>query len=217
MEIGLLSKIRGNAPCLCLSLYVDGATHFIKPNKAEVQSLVRLLSLFGETSGLMTNFQKSTTIPIQCGGMDLNDVRENLPAMRVAFLVRYLGLPISASRLQKSDFQFLAGKITSKLSNWNGKNMTVASRLTLVKSVITSQAIYLLFALCAPKDILHFIYSKRKQFLSVGLERLIGGKCKVNWLRLVRPNVCGGLGVLHLRKFARALRLLAIVRLNFER
>lgn len=85
--------------------------------------------------------------------------------------------------------------------------MTKAGRLTLVKSVIISQAVYLLSPLRASKDILQFIDTKRKQFLWPDSERLTGGKCKVNWLHSARPKVCSGLGVLHLSKFARALRL----------
>ena len=83
----------------------------------------------------------------------------------------------------------------------------MASRLTLVKSVITSQAIYLLSALRAPKEILNLIVSRRKKFLWAGCAQITGGKCKVNWLRSARPKECGGLGILHLTKFARALRM----------
>lgn len=59
-ERGLLSKIRGRSPCLRLSLYADDAALFIAPKKEEVDTILKLLGLFGEASGLLTNFHKST-------------------------------------------------------------------------------------------------------------------------------------------------------------
>jgi hypothetical protein len=75
----------------------------------------------------------------------------------------------------------------------------------LVKAVLTSQAVYFRTSLHAPKERLKDIDRQRKKFLWAGAEVLTGGKCKVNW---PRPNTpAGGLGILHLGKIARALRL----------
>jgi hypothetical protein len=52
------------------------------------------------------------------------------------------------------------------------RNFSVAGRLTLVKTMITSQAIYMLSALNAPKEILNLLDSKRRQFLWAGSDRL---------------------------------------------
>jgi hypothetical protein len=48
----------------------------------------------------------------------------------------------------------------------------MASRLTLVKSVITSQTIYLLSALRAPKEVLNLIDSRRKISFGLGVRKL---------------------------------------------
>ena len=45
----------------------------------------------------------------------------------------------------------------------------------------------------------------------VGSETITSGKCKVNWLRLARPITSGGLGILHLGKFARAFEIVMVV------
>jgi hypothetical protein len=97
--------------------------------------------------------------------------------------------------------------MSTKLSLCNGENLSVAGRLTLVNAVLILQVIYPLLALKPPKEVMDLIDSKRKQFLWAGLERLTGGKCKVSWIRATRPKKHGGLGILHLINFSRALRL----------
>jgi len=67
--------------------------------------------------------------------------------------------------------------------------------------------VYCLTSLRAPKATLKEIDNLRKSFLWAGSVKLTGRKCKVNWPRSTRPTESGGLGILHLGKFARALRL----------
>jgi len=130
-----------------------------------------------------------------------------LPAKQSHFPVKYLGLPLTTARLRRIDFQPLVDKTVAKLNGWNRRNLSHARRLTLVQSVLTPPVIYFLLALKPPKATLEEFDNKRRQLLWAGTKRLTGGKCKVNWIRTARSKKNGGLGVLHLKKFARALRL----------
>ena len=82
------------------------------------------------------------------------------------------------TRLQRIDFQPLVDKAVSKLTVWNGKNINHAGRSTLVKAVLTSQAMYCLTSLRAPKATLKEIDNLRKSFLWAGSEKLTGGNAK---------------------------------------
>ena len=86
-------------------MFADDAVIFVTPTKGEVSMLARILELFGETTGLKTNFHKSTVVPIQCNNINLSDVLSGLPASRTSFPLKYLGLPLSMNRLKRVDFQ----------------------------------------------------------------------------------------------------------------
>ena len=156
---------------------------------------------------MVTNVEKCTVATIHCAGVDLERVLAPFPAKWVAFPFKYLGLPLTIHRLRRVDFQSLIDKVAGRLSSWQGRLLSIAGRNTLVKAVLSSQPTYFLTALRASDEVFEEIDSRRKRFLCAGLERILGGKCKVNSRRCNRLTKQGGLGILDLRKFARALRI----------
>jgi len=127
-------------------------------------------------------------VPIRCEGIDLDYVLGGLPIIKTNFPIKYLGLPLTTGRLKRVHFQPIIDKAIGKLTAWNARNIAPAGRLTLVKAVLTSQSVYLLTALDAPKAILEEIDVIRKRFFWAGAAAITGGKCKVNWVRSARPT-----------------------------
>ncbi|WVZ67809.1 LOW QUALITY PROTEIN: hypothetical protein U9M48_016839 [Paspalum notatum var. saurae] len=144
---------------------------------------------------------KSTVVPIRCEGLDLEEILASFGATRTTFPVKP---PFVKQVSKRVDFQPPVDKVAKKLTARNGRHINPAGRLTLVKSVLTSRAVYFISSLRVPKSTLKEIDTKRKRFLRAGSEAF-GAKCKVNWPRSTVD--LGGLGVLHLGKFARGLRL----------
>lgn len=79
--------------------------------------------------------------------------------------------------------------------------------MVLVKVVITAIAIYHLTPLDIPMEVLKKTDSIRCAYLWASIDKVSGGKCEVNRDLVCKPKDKGGLGVLNVDKFAKALRL----------
>lgn len=77
----------------------------------------------------------------------------------------------------------------------------------LVISVLTAIAIYYMTALNLSVEVLNKIDALRRAYLWAGCDKVTGDKCKINWDKVCRSKLQGGLGILNLKKFATALRI----------
>ena len=88
--------------------------------------------------------------------------------------MRYLGLPLSTSRLKIAHFQPLIDKVAGKLVLWVGKHATMAGRSMLVKAVLTSVVVYFIFVLHIPVGVLQQVDGLRSAFLWTSCDKVTG-------------------------------------------
>ena len=124
-----------------------------------------------------------------------------------SFPCTYLGLPLNFRPLRKIDVQPLIDKVEKKLSVWKGRLLNKAGRLRLVNTVLSSLPTYFLTVFRLQKWAIKGIDKLRRSFLWKGANEANGGHCLVNWCKTRRPKKFGGLGILDLDLFSRALRL----------
>jgi len=151
--------------------------------------------------------QKSTMAPIRCVGLDMEQILQDFPRPRVAFPMQYLGLPLTLGRLRMVHLQYIQDRAKWRVAGWQGRLLNVAGRRELVCSVLSSLPVYLLTVVKVPKNFLKELDTLRRRFLWAGDKELTGGKCKVAWNKVCTPTGNGGLGIIELERFSRALWL----------
>lgn len=72
-----------------------------------------------------------------------------------AFPIKYLGVPMSPSRLHIADRMNLIEKSNKKLEVWKGGLMSIAGRKTLIYSSHSNSPIYQMSIYLLPKTIVH--------------------------------------------------------------
>lgn len=113
-----------------------------KAEEGSLQCIKKQLEAFAETTGLEANPSKSQ---IFFGGVEItkqNKLVELLQMEIGMFPVRYLGVPLVASRLGVKHYKSLIERITGRITSWNAKNLSYAGRLQSIRSVLLSIHVY---------------------------------------------------------------------------
>jgi hypothetical protein len=206
-EQGLLSTLRDRMAKIRLPLYANDAAVFLNPVRQEVDLIMEIMQRFGDATGRRINVAKSTAAPIRCSGINLDEILQNFTSDRVSFPTTYLGMPITLWRLKLVHLQPVLDRAAAKMVGWQGQIFNLGSRRELIRTVLDSMPTYVMTALKPPKKFYKELDKLRKRFLWARNQQLHGGKCKVSWTRVCRPLRRGGLGILDLECFGRALRL----------
>ncbi|KAL0439818.1 UNVERIFIED_CONTAM: hypothetical protein Slati_2464800 [Sesamum latifolium] len=119
-------------------------------------------------SGLHVNPSKSTIILSKAVQRDRQGILD-LMGFQEGFLpIKYLGVPLIASRLTVADCQPLIDRITSRLAGWNHLTLSLAGHTQLLKSVLSSLHMYWASVFILSKAVIKVIEGKIRAFLWKG-------------------------------------------------
>jgi mannosylglycoprotein endo-beta-mannosidase len=137
--------------------YADDSLIFLPNDFPSLLHAKRILRWFEIISGLKVNFYKSSLIGINLDNNYTSSLANSVFYRSDTFLVRYLGLPLGANPSRLSTWKPLLSTIRAKLSTWKGNFLSIAGRLCLIKSVLSSLPLFYMSVFAMPKDIIKVI------------------------------------------------------------
>jgi len=150
--------------------------------RGEPQDAIHLkeaLKMFSDATGLSINYHKSTMVPLNMNPAALQLYVQQLECRVESFPKNYLGLPLSASKLPVAAFNPYIAKTDAFLSSWQASLLNKMGRLVMIKSVLDSQLVYTMSALCVPRTTIIEIDKRRRAFLWAGEANTSSAKCLV--------------------------------------
>ena len=143
--------------------YADDTIVCLKDNMDNARN-VKLLYIYEMMSGLKINFIKSEVLLIN-GDDEKRLLYADLFNCQMGnFPIRYLGVPVSPSRLHVRDWTPLLEKNEKNLAMWKGSSLSIAGRTTLINSSLSSSFIYHMSIYLLPKTIVESLDKQIRTF-----------------------------------------------------
>jgi hypothetical protein len=101
-QLFLFQWLRANAIPYRTSLYVDDLIMFVSSTPADMHLTMEIFSLFKGASGLGCNMGKCQIVSIRCTEDQVAQAIAVFPCQTVRFPIKYMGMPLSVSKLPKS-------------------------------------------------------------------------------------------------------------------
>ena len=148
--------------------YADDPIICLKENFENARNMKILLDIYEIMTGLKIDFSKNEVILVN-GDHNMNLQYVELFNCQIGtFPLKYLGVPVSPSRLHVKDWALLEEKNDKKLATWKGKSLSIAGRTTLINSNLFNSFIYHMSMYLLPKTTTDRLDKQRRIFFWQG-------------------------------------------------
>ncbi|XP_035843169.1 uncharacterized protein LOC110887759 [Helianthus annuus] len=152
VEKGLFKEISlpNSGPCVSHLFFEDDAIIMGEWSTENVKVVIRILRCFYICSGLRMNIRKSNIYGIGVDRSEVESVAESIGCKPDGFPFKYLGITVGANMNRICNWRPVFDVFESRLSLWKASGLSIAGRVTLIKSVLESLPNYYFSLFKAP-------------------------------------------------------------------
>lgn len=198
-------RVSRNGPRISHVFFADDLILFAEANVENAQLMRRCVDSFCEISGQRVSYEKSCVyVSSNIGRMVANQLADMCGSPLTSDLGKYLGVPLIHKRITRNTYNYLLDKVSTRLASWKARTLSLAGRLTLIKSVTSSIPIYVMQTTKLPASICDELDQFNRNFLWGHTE---DNKTVhlVKWSTVTKPKAYGGLGIRDTRMMNQAL------------
>nr|GEV01414.1 RNA-directed DNA polymerase, eukaryota, reverse transcriptase zinc-binding domain protein [Tanacetum cinerariifolium] len=205
LNAGLYKGIRlDDSLSLSHLFYTDDVVFVGKWDKLFFSTIFKVLKWFFLASGLKINIHKSKLMGI---GIPQDVVASTASSIGCATLTphfNYLGVKVGGNMSRLISWDEVIAKISSRLSKWKLKTLSVCGRYTLIKLILGSLPLNYFSIFKVPKGILNKMESFHRNFFN-GVDIGERKMSLIGWKHILASKKNGGLGISSLFALNRAL------------
>nr|GEY52614.1 RNA-directed DNA polymerase, eukaryota, reverse transcriptase zinc-binding domain protein [Tanacetum cinerariifolium] len=207
VEAGMFKGIELSSSLNISHLFFEDDAMFVgRWCDGNIDTLMNVLECFHLASGLRINMSKSKIM-----GVHVEDSKVKHGASKLGCLIlntpfSYLGTKIGGVMSRAEAWKEVVDKVTSRLSKWKMKSLSIWGMLTLLKSVFGSIPIYHMSIYRVPKRVLLGLESIHSHFFN-GHDSNSKKASWVKWSSVITSKEKGCLSVASLYALNRALML----------
>lgn len=188
-------QLSRGGPKLSHLAFADDLMLFAEASLDQADIMKTILGLFCESSGQKVSMEKTRIFFSKNVSREKkNELSDACGFQCTEDLGKYLGAPLIHHRSGRNSYQFILDKVNQRLSNWKTKQLSMAGRVTLAKSVLQALPSYVMQSACLPRALCDEIDRKCRNFIWGDSEsqRHIH---LASWSSICIPKKNGGLGL----------------------
>lgn len=159
-------RLSRGGPKLSHLAFADDLLLFAEASLDQVEIVKTVLNLFCESSGQKVSVEKTRVFfSKNVSRESKKELSEALGFQPTEDLGKYLGAPLIHHRSGRQSYQYILHKVNQWLSNWKTRQLLMASRVTLAKSVIQAMPSYVMQSTSLPRGLCDEIDRKCRDFI----------------------------------------------------